>query len=265
VTTQNQGFMKESTRNMMKDSWPRAIFLDLDDTIIAYSYGAAECWERLCTEYAGKIGGIHRDALSAALWGVQRWYWNDTERHRSGRLDLQRARREIVGQAFQNLGLAHQRLAEEMADYFTFTREEVVELFPGAMDALRTLRRQTDCLALITNGHAVPQRKKIAKFGLEGFFDCILVEGEFGAGKPDEQVYLHCLERLKVEPDETWMVGDNLEFDVAGPQRLGIKGIWLDHAAKGLPEGTSVQPDRIIRHLSELLEVRPNQLTKEEI
>ena len=239
---------------MPNDIWPRAIFLDLDDTIIAYSYGAAECWERLCTEYAERIGGVHRDALSTALWDVQRWYWKDTERHRHGRLNLQRARREIVGQAFCKLGIAHQRLAEEMADSFTLMREEMVELFPGAIDALRTLRSQIGCLALITNGNAVPQRKKIAKFGLEGFFDYILVEGEFGVGKPDERVYLHCLEQLKIEPEVTWMVGDNLEWDVAAPQRLGMKGIWLDHAARGLPEGTSVHPDRIICHLSELLE-----------
>ena len=254
-----------TTQNMTQNTWPRAIFLDLDDTIVAYSYGAAECWERLCTEYAERIGMVHGDALSAALRDVQRWYWADTERHRRGRLDLQRARREIVGQAFSNLGLAQQHLAEEMADRFTFTREDAVELFPGAMDALRALRCQIECLALITNGNAVPQRKKIVKFGLEGFFDCILVEGEFGAGKPDEKVYLHCLEQLNVEPGSTWMVGDNLEFDVAAPKRLGIKGIWLDHAAKGMPEDISVRPDRIIRHLSELLEVRPTPSTKKKI
>jgi len=251
---QNIGRIKESMRIIPDDTWPRAVFLDLDDTIIAYSDGAAECWERLCTQYAERMSGVHRDALRAALWDVQRWYWNDTERHRQGRLDLQRARREIVGKAFCNLGLAHQRLAEEMADSFTFMREETVELFPGVIDALQTIRSQIDFLALITNGHAVPQRRKIAKFGLEGFFDCILVEGEFGVGKPDERVYLHCLEQLKVEPEATWMVGDNLEWDVAAPQRLGMKGIWLDHRAKGLPEGTSVHPDRIIGHLSELLE-----------
>jgi len=79
-----------------------------------------------------------------------------------------------------------------------------------------------------------------------------LVEGEFGVGKPDDRVYLHALDQLNVKPEETWMVGDNLEWDVRTPQRLGIFGIWLDFAGQGLPENSLVHPDRIIRSLSEV-------------
>jgi putative hydrolase of the HAD superfamily len=85
------------------------------------------------------------------------------------------------------------------------------------------------------------------------FFDTILIEGEFGAGKPDEQVYHHVLKQMKVEPAETWMVGDNLEWDVAGAQRVGILGIWLDIAGAGLPASSPVVPDRIIRSLDGLV------------
>jgi putative hydrolase of the HAD superfamily len=49
------------------------------------------------------------------------------------------------------------------------------------------------------------------------------------------------------------MVGDQLEWEVAAPQRLGIKGIWVDVLGDGLPEASPVRPDRIIRRLSELL------------
>ena len=34
------------------------------------------------------------------------------------------------------------------------------------------------------------------------------------------------------------MVGDNLEWDVAEPQRQGIYGIWIDIRGRGLPPGT---------------------------
>lgn len=49
------------------------------------------------------------------------------------------------------------------------------------------------------------------------------------------------------------MVGDNLEWEVVTPQRLGIFAIWYDPAGKGLPEGSSIRPDRIIHALPELL------------
>ena len=47
------------------------------------------------------------------------------------------------------------------------------------------------------------------------------------------------------------MVGDHLEFDVAGPQRLGLRGIWLDRPGAGLAD-SPVRPHRVIRSLSEL-------------
>ncbi len=48
------------------------------------------------------------------------------------------------------------------------------------------------------------------------------------------------------------MVGDHLEFDVAGPQRLGLRGAWLDRPGAGVPAGVAVRPDRIVRGLDEL-------------
>jgi putative hydrolase of the HAD superfamily len=49
------------------------------------------------------------------------------------------------------------------------------------------------------------------------------------------------------------MVGDNLEWEVVAPQRLGIHAIWHDVVGEGLPQGSPIRPDRIIRSLPELL------------
>ena len=50
------------------------------------------------------------------------------------------------------------------------------------------------------------------------------------------------------------MVGDNLEWEVVAPQRLGIHAIWYDGYGVGLPPDWPIRPDRIIRRLKELLE-----------
>ena len=78
-------------------------------------------------------------------------------------------------------------------------------------------------------------------------------EGEFGHGKPDERVYRHVLAELDVEASDAMMVGDDLERDVAGPQKVGMRGVWIDRAGAGLPPGTMVRPDRIIGSLADLL------------
>jgi putative hydrolase of the HAD superfamily len=108
-------------------------------------------------------------------------------------------------------------------------------------------------LALLTNGGADWQRAKIAKFDLARHFDCILIEGECGFGKPDERIYRLALGALEAEPADAWMVGDNLEWDVAAAQRAGLRGIWIDPFGKGLPPTTTVRPDRVITRIADLL------------
>jgi putative hydrolase of the HAD superfamily len=65
---------------------------------------------------------------------------------------------------------------------------------------------------------------------------------------------LHALRALGVEARDTWIVGDNLEWEIAAPQRLGIYAVWHDPLGQGLPSNSPIRPDRIIRELSELLD-----------
>jgi len=239
----------------MIKSLPRAILFDLDDTILAFSEGAAACWQTICQRFGPQLEGLSPEELFAAIMESRAWFWTDPRRHRSGRLHLEHTRREIVSEAFARLQMDAPALAREIADAYSLEREGTIRPFPGAMDTLRQLRDKSVRLALITSGSAQVQRRKIDRFGLASLFDCILIEEEFGVGKPHERIYLYALEQLDTEPGETWMVGDNLLWDVQAPQRLGIWGIWLDLAGCGLPATSRVRPDRIIRSLAELVQV----------
>jgi putative hydrolase of the HAD superfamily len=237
----------------MKKSWPQLLCLDLDDTILAFTESAEPCWQRICGKYASRVDGLTAEALLATINEVRAWYWADAERHRRGRLNLNGARREIVAEAFSRLQGRAPEWSNEMADSYTSEREETVQPFPGAIEALHHLRHQSTCLALITNGQSETQRQKINRLNLTPFFDAIVIEGEFGVGKPDERVYRHVLGQFGVAAESAWMVGDNLEWDVASPQGVGMKGIWVDYAGVGLPASSATKPDQIIRHLSGLI------------
>lgn len=232
---------------------PKAILFDLDDTILSYDNELDEVWSEVCDEFATRLDGVRPEALRAAIDEHRAWYWSDPDRHRRGRLDLELARREIVGGAFERLGLAMSPIAEELGLSYAKKRDAAIEPFPGALETLKIIRDRGVRLALVTNGNGEAQRRKIDRFGVEVYFDYVLIEGEFGAGKPEERVYRHALERLGARTDEAWMVGDNLEWEVAAPQRIGIFAIWMDSRRKGLPESTNIRPDRIISALPELL------------
>ena len=237
---------------------PRAILFDLDDTLIS-AYAQPElAWIAIAGEFADRLHPIDPAVVAAAVAASSDRFWSDAERHRLGRLNLLEARGGIVSDAFAQLTrMGHAAppadLARRMAERYATYRDEQMYLFSGAHDLVDELKSRGVRLALVTNGTGPAQRAKIDRFGLAHRFDHIQIEGEHGFGKPEERAYLHAMWMLGVRAHETWMVGDNLEWEIAAPQRLGIHAIWHDAIGRGLPEGCQIKPDRIIRSLAELM------------
>ena len=230
----------------------KALLVDLDDTLLDYSGGVDDSWREACAAVAAPAG-LAAAALVPAVARSRRWFWDDPERHRRERVDMMGAWTKIAAHALGELGAPADPLAARIAEDFAARRWERMGLFPGVSDALGRLRERGVPLALVTNGDRRQQRRKIERHDLARFFDVIVIEGEFGAGKPEESVYRHALTALSARPEEAWMVGDNLEWDVAAPQRLGLLGVWVDGPGHGLPEPAPVVPHRIIRAFPELV------------
>ena len=238
---------------------PKAILLDLDDTILS-AFGQAEGqWQRVISEFIEHLAPHPHEEIVAAIQAYSRYLWADQARHKHWRHRIGEARRHIVANAFaeleRNAGhpVPSAEILNALADRFNEVQEAELRMFPGAHETLDRLKELGVKLALVTNGAAEPQRKKVVRFALEHRFDHIQIEGEHGFGKPEEQAYRHALAALGVEAKDAWMVGDNLEWEVVAPQRLGIFAIWYDGYGIGLPPDSPIRPDRIIRSLPELL------------
>lgn len=238
---------------------PKAILFDLDDTILS-AFGQAEGqWQRVIGEFIQHLSPHHAEEIVAAIQAYSRYLWADQARHRHWRHRIGEARRHIVANAFAELErqaghpVPPSELLNALADRFNDVQEAELRMFPGAHETLDRLKELGVKLALVTNGAGPPQRNKVVRFALEHRFDHIQIEGEHGFGKPEEQAYQHALASLGVEAKDAWMVGDNLEWEVVAPQRLGIYAIWYDGYGLGLPPDSPIRPDRIIRSLPELL------------
>jgi putative hydrolase of the HAD superfamily len=231
---------------------PPVILFDLDDTILAYEAAAAGCWQAACTRHATDLDAPTLEKLYSAIQQQSDWFWSDEERFREGRLNLEEARRKVVAGALAAIGTPNPEAARAIATYRTALHEERITPFPGAIGVLQQLHAAHIRLGLVTNGASDKQRAKINRHNLTPFFDCIVVEGEFGCGKPDTRVFQHALRTLHATPAETWMIGDNLRHDIAPAQSLGITGVWHDFRNQGVPADAPCQPHRLIRSLTEL-------------
>jgi putative hydrolase of the HAD superfamily len=236
---------------------PRAILFDLDDTLIRAYAQPEEAWRRLLRVFAAHLDAADDGAIEGvriAIMDEARAFWSDQAAAAKWRLDIQGARRLSVRRGLARLGLDDEALADRIADAFTEMRRAEYRLYPDAHATVDALRQAGVRLALVTNGAAAIQREKIVRFELTHRFDHIQIEGEFGKGKPELDVYCHALERLGVAASDAWMVGDNYEWEVVAPQQLGMCGIWYDPFDAGVPAHTTHQPARIIKRLAELVE-----------
>lgn len=232
-------------------SVPRAMLIDLDDTLIHFP-GQEESWRQVCTDGAARVPGLDSEELFNEITPTRYWFWSDPERHRIGRQDTKAASIGIVRRALGKLGFDLPDVARDLGLLYRAKRDGNAELIPGAAEALQRFRDLGMGLAMITNGSGEGQRAKIERFDLGRHFDHFFIEGELGYGKPDRRVYLGAMEALGSEPAETWCVGDNLEWEVAAPQQLGIYGVWVDPSGEGPPPDSGVTPDRIVSSIAEL-------------
>jgi len=228
---------------------PRAVLLDLDDTIIESGPGADVAWREACEAEAARSVGTDLEALIEGVLRIREWFWADPERHRRGRTDPIPANTAIAAQALGELG-HEEELARGIATGYRARRDTQVLIFPGALETLDWLRAEGFVTALVTNGNHGDQQAKIERFDLARHFDLIWIEGERGVGKPEIETYLGVLEGLALAPSDAWFVGDNIEWDVRAPQSLGMQGVWVSATAEPPPAG--VQPDATIAALGEL-------------
>lgn len=230
---------------------PRAILIDLDDTILVAGQ-RPQVLLAIAQELADDLAPHAPEAVAEALEAALTLFWSDPERHKVARFGIPEARRAVVRETFAGLPPLSPEIADRFAERFTAARDAMTQCFPGALEGLEALRTLGVRLALITNGSAATQRAKIERFGLAPFFDHIQIEGEVGFGKPEDRAYRHAMAALGAEPHETWIVGDNLEWEVRTPQRLGLTAVWCDGFGLGLPADAGCTPEHVVVSLSEL-------------
>jgi putative hydrolase of the HAD superfamily len=105
-----------------------------------------------------------------------------------------------------------------------------IKLFDDAVLTLQQLRKKHH-LALITDGYLQAQRNKVRALNIERFFEKIIYTDQYGKEywKPSRFPFQMVMEYFSVEGNECAYVGDNMEKDFIGPNRLG----WLTVQIKG--------------------------------
>lgn len=126
-----------------------------------------------------------------------------------------------------------------------------LELYPGVAATLRQLRSKYR-LAVVTDAQspwAVPEMNAV---GLSGYFDPVVVSGDFGYRKPDRRLFKAALAAMEMDAAEVLFVGNDMYRDVHGAQKVGMKAVFFK-SNQGTQEKAGVKADYIIYEFPELL------------
>lgn len=126
-------------------------------------------------------------------------------------------------------------LAQPAFDAFFAARCEVVH-YDDTVDALDRLAARVP-LAALSNGNA-----DLVRIGLMDRFAFQLGAREHGAAKPDPSIFHAACARLDVPPAQVLHVGDDIEMDVVGAHRAGLRSCWINREGRTWPHA-ALRPD----------------------
>jgi len=183
-----------------------ALVLDLDDT--------------LYPEQSYNLSGFRAvGQYVAQRYNLTGFAEQCTDRYRAG------ARGNIFDQALQALG-ARLDVAELVAVYRE--HEPAIELFEDAVALLKRVCGKLP-LALLTDGYAAVQRRKVAALGIEEHFDALVYSDDEGreAWKPSPRPYRRVMDLLANKAEEFVYVGDNPSKDFVTARKLGWQTVMV--------------------------------------
>jgi YjjG family noncanonical pyrimidine nucleotidase len=140
---------------------------------------------------------------------------------------------------------------QQLSDEFVVGLGAFGDLYDGAREVLQVLSKKVS-MAMVTNGLGEVQRSRIARLGLDEFFDAIAISAEIGASKPDAEIFDIVFDSLGSSASESAvMVGDNLSADISGAANYGIATCWYN--PQGRTADASHKIDHEISNLQELV------------
>lgn len=232
----------------------KAIFFDLDDTLLNDRKSIQRAFDVTCGELAEKYG-LDSAELEAnvrdcarklystypffeftqkiginpfeGLWGrftdVHHWKFREM-----GML-ISDYQLKAWKEGLQLSGVPEEE-AEGAKKKFQEVRRSTSFVFDDTYEVLEQLKTRGFRLLLLTNGSPSLQLEKLAmEKRLIPYFEHIVISGNFGFGKPDPRLFQHALRLMEISAKEAIMVGDNVSTDILGANNAGIDSIWIDH------------------------------------
>ena len=206
----------------------KAVFIDVDDTLLDFSKCTAVALEKACAEHNVPFA----EHFTETFLPINVNFWKKIE---TGELTREQVFTVRFDTVFAALGLSPAVSAAAFDDTFRAHLNDVAVPVDGAEALLAALSARFPVYAA-SNAMYDQQQKRLAKSGLRDHFTDLFISDVLGAEKPRKAYFDACFAKLPgVLPCHVVMIGDSVSADIAGAKQYGLRTIWFNHAMKKLP------------------------------
>jgi putative hydrolase of the HAD superfamily len=223
------------------------LFFDLDHTLWDFESNSRQTLETLYHSMHLKEKGVddfERFNKSYLVHNEKLW-----DRYRKGFIKTEELRWKRMWLTLLDFKIGDEKLAREMGVVFLDLLPSRKILFPHAIEILTYLTQKKYVLHLITNGFEKTQHAKLKNSGLDVFFKEVITSEGSNSLKPHKAIFDYALHKTNAALQESIMLGDDIDVDIAGARNAGLDQVYVNHLNKPL---LSFQPTYTITSLKEL-------------
>ncbi len=201
----------------------KSIFIDLDDTLWDTRANMRDSMAEIYDEYQ----------LNRWFADFDHYYTLYTTRnlelwhlYHFGKITKQELTRERFLYPLQQVGVNDEVMSVNLGRDFLERTTTKTKLVPHAIELLEYLHPKYR-LFIISNGFREVQHKKLKNSGLSHYFEKVILSEDVGVNKPHPDIYHFALKSTNSRKDESIMIGDNLQTDIAGAHNLKMDQIYF--------------------------------------
>jgi HAD superfamily hydrolase (TIGR01509 family) len=202
---------------------PSAIIFDIGDTLLP----ASEIGERALAGTADWLlqrMGVDPDVFMNAYRASDAQRQGPTVNHLWG-LPL-----DIISDACEHVGVSTSHGLAAGAVYRDGVRQ-AIRYDPSLVAAFHALHESGLRLGVVSDGTTVEQLDTLHLLGVLPFVDALAISEDVGHEKPHPAIFETALQALRVSPEKTWYVGDDMDADYRGADRVGMQPVLVGDVA----------------------------------
>lgn len=195
------------------------VFFDLDHTLWDFEKNSDLTFQKVFT-----INNINTDLVSflEVYKPLNFEYWKLYREEKVTKEELRYGRLKKTFDAINYV--ISDEMIDVIADQYIACLADFNYLFDGTFEILDYLKGKYK-LHIITNGFEEIQSKKMMNSNIYHYFDKVITSESVGVKKPNSKVFTYALDLAKADKENSIMIGDNIEADINGALKVGMKAI----------------------------------------